>query len=124
MTSLFDDIASASLPVAVGLLILAATARAVLWAQVEDARARRVAAQYLEPLATWSVLAILVHAVALGGAGELSFGGLGVALAIAFAGVLLRPGGEPAQAPEPAAGPAPAPAAQPEAPRPGGLWSR
>jgi hypothetical protein len=122
MTSLFDHIASASLPVAVGLLILAAAARTVLWVQVDDARVQRVAAQYLEPLATWSVLAILVHAVALGGAGELSFGGLGVALAIAFAGVLLRPSGAPAEALETSPEPAP-PAPQPEAPRPGGLWS-
>jgi hypothetical protein len=118
MTSLFDDIASASLPVAVGLLVLAAIARAALWAQLDDARVQRLAAQYLEPLATWSVIAILVHAVALGGAGELSAGGVGLALAIAFGGVLLRPGESPAP-PEPAA-------VEPAAPaeRPGGLWSR
>jgi hypothetical protein len=122
MTSFFDHAAAASLPVAICLLILAAAARAALWAQVDDARAQRVAAQYLEPLATWSVIAILVHAVALGGAGELSFGGLGLSLAIAFAGVLLRPGAEPAAERAPAE-PAPEPDAAPPA-QPGGLWSR
>jgi hypothetical protein len=113
MTSFFDHVATASLPVAVGLLILAAAARAAMWAQVDDERVRRVAARYLEPLATWSVIAALVHAVGLGGSAELSFGGLAIGLAIAFGGVLLRPSAEQAAEPEPAA-----------TTGPGGLWSR
>jgi peptidoglycan/LPS O-acetylase OafA/YrhL len=120
MTTFFDHVASASLPVAIGLLILAAATKAALWANVGDERVQRVAAQYLEPLATWSVIAALVNAVALGGSGALSFGGLAVAVAIAFAGMMLRPGTE--QAPEPV--PEPEPAAEPASRPPAGLWSR
>lgn len=120
MTSFFDHVATASLPVAIGLLVLAAVARAALWAQLDDARVQRLAAQYLEPLATWSVIAALVNAVALGGSGELGFGGLALALAIAFAAMMLRPGTDAAVA---APQPEPEPA-EPAAPRPGGLWSR
>jgi hypothetical protein len=54
MIDFLDKVATASLPVAVCLFILAALARAALWAGAGDTR---VAEEYLEPLAArglWS----------------------------------------------------------------------
>ena len=44
------DVARAALPVAVALLVFAAFARGVLWAQIDDPAAERVAREYAEPL--------------------------------------------------------------------------
>jgi hypothetical protein len=101
MTAAFHHIAVASLPVAVGLLVLAAVARGALWAQLNDARIERIAAGHLGPLSTWCLTLIAVHAVALGGAGELGAGGLAVAVVIALAAVLLRAGDDAVAEEEP-----------------------
>jgi hypothetical protein len=85
-----SHVASASLPVALGLLVLTAAARAVMWADVDDARLARVARDHLGPLSTWCLIFAALHAVALGAAGELGAGNGGVALIVAAAAVLLR----------------------------------
>jgi len=140
MTAFMHDVARASLPVAIGLLILAGTARAALWARVDDERARRLAAQYLEPLATWSLVALATHTLALGLAGEAGALSVALPLALGAAAVMLRVSGEAPERPvatRAAAPPAPAtpsadPAAGPlwadptdgESTRRTGLWSR
>jgi hypothetical protein len=120
MSAFLDDVARASLPVAVVLLCFAAVARAAIWAPIEHAGALRAARQYLEPLCTWCLVALVTYAVAVGGAGR-GLMALVPPLVLAFVAVLLRPAGEPAQAVEPAAE-APSGADDP-APRQG-LWSR
>src|SRR5215212_4230502 len=115
MIDFLDKIATASLPVAVGLFILAALARAALWPGAGDTR---VAEEYLEPLATWCLIAVVVHTVALGGVGDLSVGNLALPVVLALGAALLRP--SPAEAP-------PSRPAEPEPPpaEPArGLWSR
>jgi hypothetical protein len=133
MTAFLHDVARASLPVAIGLLILAGTARAALWARLDDERARRLAAQYLEPLATWCLVALATHALALGLAGEAGAFSVAVPLALAAATVLLRVSGEAAErpattraaavAPAAAPAPAPAPATPPTDPPSNPLWA-
>jgi hypothetical protein len=66
--------------------VLAAIARAL----VNDERLGRVAREHLGPLSTWCLILVAVHAVALGGAGELGAGSVGVTLVIGAAAVLLR----------------------------------
>jgi hypothetical protein len=105
MSDAFHHIAVASLPVALGLLVLAAGARAVLWTDVNDAGLTRIARDHLGPLSTWCLILVAVHTVALGGAGDLGAGSGGVALIIGAAAVLLRaedggPAEEPDDAPE------------------------
>src|SRR4051794_38457330 len=132
MTGAFHHIAAASLPVALGLLVLAVVARGALWARPSDGRIERIAAGHLGPLSTWCLILIAVHAVALGGAGELGAGGLAVAVVIALAAVLLRADGddaaaeeEPGDTPDWAvpAGERPAPAARPGAAPSPSLWA-
>lgn len=137
MTALMHDVARASLPVAIGLLILAGTARAALWARLDDERARRLAAQYLEPLATWCLVALATHTLALGLAGEAGALAVAVPLALGAAAVMLRASGEaperpaatraaavtPAPAAAAAPAPAPMPATPPTDPSPGPLWA-
>jgi hypothetical protein len=138
MSAVMHDVARASLPVVIALLICAATARAALWAQIDDAAVQRVARQYLEPLATWCLVAVVTHVLALGAAGDVTLWSLAVPLVAGAAAVVLRSEGETerpaAVAPEPQPAPpaaAPAPAAGPlwaepadEPTRQGGLWSR
>ena len=136
MTNLFHSASSAALPVAIVLLALGATARGVLWAQIDDPRWVRIARQYLAPLSTWSVVAFITYALTLVAAGEAATGPLALALVLAVAAAVIRMEGDEA---EPATAPrAPAvasgseavpPAAQlfdrPEEPvAPGGLWAR
>jgi hypothetical protein len=140
MTAFMHDLAGASLPVAIALLALAASARAVLWAQIDHAPARRIAAQYLEPLSTWGLVAVGVHTLAVGAAGDAGVGSLALALVLGVAAVVLRSAGErgervaarperraAARAPEPApAAAATAPAAATSAPAPesgASLWA-
>jgi hypothetical protein len=131
MTALMHDVARASLPVAIGLLILAGTARAALWARLDDERARRLAAQYLEPLATWSLVALATHTLALGLAGEAGALSVALPLALGAAAVVLRAGGEAPERPAAtraaavAAAPAaaPMPATPPTDPAAGPLWA-
>jgi hypothetical protein len=126
MSGLAHDVAGASLPVAITLALLAAAARALRWAPVR---------QYLEPLTTWCLVAVLVHALAVGLAGEASIGTLAIPLVVALAAVLLRPAGEqkapvaaetappaPAAADPTPSAPAATPATSP-APATGALWS-
>jgi hypothetical protein len=135
--SAMDDVAHAALPVAVALLAGAAVARAVVWARVDDDRAQRLADRYLEPLCTWSVIAVGVQLFALVTGGDTGVRALAVPLAVGTIAALLRPNdGADADAPadtEPAAAPAaPAPPLAPEpsaapaaASRPAErLWSR
>ena len=138
------DVARAALPVAMGLLLLAAAARAALGAQVEDAEAKRLALQYLEPLSTWCLVATATYAFAVLAAGDAGAGALAVPLVLGVAAAALRSSGalaEPARAeqtavPAPAVGeridampvtasggPLWAKPAEDEAGRPG-LWSR
>jgi hypothetical protein len=97
------DVARASLPVAVALLVFAGTARAVLWAQIDDAAAQRVARQYLEPLGTWCLIAVATHVLALGAAGEARLLSLVLPFVVGAAAMALRSVGEAEQpaAPEP-----------------------
>jgi hypothetical protein len=90
MSDALHHVAVASLPVAIGLLVLAAVARAVLWADVKDERLARVAREHLGALSIWCLILVAVHALALGAAGELGAGSFGAALAIGAAAVLLR----------------------------------
>ncbi len=130
MTDALHHVTRAALPVAITLLCFALAARAVLWAQLDHAPARRIAQQYLEPLSTWCLIATGVYTLALGLRGDAELAAFVVPVVIGVAAVALRPPGEPSPdepEPEPAASaPAPAPA-QPAAPAPipaGQLWSR
>jgi hypothetical protein len=130
MSAFLHHVAGAALPVAVGLLILAAAARAALWARITEPLAQA----YLEPLATWCLITVGVDVLAVAAAGDaavLSFAApLGVgAAAAALRTAPERPAVEPA--PQPPAPAAPAPMAgalwaEPvEVKRPDeGLWSR
>ena len=152
MSTFMEDVARATLPVAIALLIFAATARAVLWARIDDAQAQRLAGQYAEPLATWCVVAVATHVLALGAAGEAGALSLALPLCLGAVAMVLRSEGEAegpaaaappkeraaanaASASSPSAAPAPAPAPAPagslwagpvddDSPRHGRLWSR
>ena len=146
-----SDLARATLPVALALLIFAGVARAVLWARVDDLRAQRLARRYLEPLATWCLIAVAAHVLALGAAGELAVMTLVLPFVVGTVAMLLRTESAapeaaaeaavatpaPATTPAPAAAPAPARVAPPsptgslwagrdtdETAREGALWSR
>jgi hypothetical protein len=130
MSAFMDDVAGAALPVAIGLLILAAVARAVLWAQIDDADVQRVARQYVEPLATWCLVAAGTQAVAVGAAGNAGLLPLVLPIGIGVAAVLLRSAGEtdhpaeitPAERPARPEPTRPAPAAAEPSPA-GRLWA-
>ena len=129
MTDALHHVTRAALPVAIALLSFALAARAVLWAQLDHAAARRIASQYLEPLSTWCLIATGVYTLALGLRGDAELVAFVVPVVIGVAAVALRPAGEPSPGepePEPAAR-ASAPPASPvtSAPIPAGhLWSR
>ena len=149
MSTFFHDVASATVPVAIVLLLLAAAARVAVWQHIGGAE-ERLARAYLEPLALWCLGALAVHVLAVGAAGEAGVVSVGVPVILGVVAALLHPAGEavardaleaderpPAAAPAPAASapaaaPAPAPAepaaptaaAGPRAPHPGGaLWA-
>jgi len=90
MNDFFSAAASAALPVSVVLLVLGATARGVLWAQIDDPRWQRLARQHLEPLSTWSVAGFIVYALTLVAAGEAATAPLAIALVLAVAAAVLR----------------------------------
>jgi TctA family transporter len=120
VTAFLRDVAGASLPVAIVLLILAATARAAIWAQLDHAPAQRVARRYLEPLGTWCLIAVAIHTVALSAAGDAGVLTLALALGLGAGAVLLRPKESPRVEPE-----APLVAEPRAAPTPAGsLWAR
>ncbi|WP_445148725.1 hypothetical protein [Baekduia sp. Peel2402] len=118
MSEFIHHISVAALPVAIGLVALALAAWGALAAQLEDAETIRLARTYLEPLSTWALIAIGVHALSLFAAGDAS--GLSVALALALAAgaVALRMAPEPAQHAADAATPRPPEAPRPRAPEP------
>jgi hypothetical protein len=137
MSDILDRMPTASLVVAVGLLVAAIAARALLYA--DDARLRDTARLYLEPLCVWCLIAVVVHGLALATTGTASILSIAVIFVIAAAAVALQAGDEaeaaaepePASAPEASAPAAPTGAPAPSAPslwddsrRPGGLWSR
>ena len=118
MTAFAHDVTRASLPVAIGLLALAMTAAAALWAPVDDTRALRLARQYLEPLSTWCLIALGAHVVARGAAGELDVLSLALPLILGAVAAVLRwvasteeratPDAEPVAPPPSPTAPAPA----------------
>jgi hypothetical protein len=122
VSAFFADVASAALPVAIALLIAAAAACAVLWAEVDSPRAQRQARLHLEPLSTWCLIALATYVVAHIAAG----GGLLILflpLGLAILAALLRSAdetGEPPPEESLAAPPAPVPAPAPA----GTLWAR
>jgi hypothetical protein len=131
--SLTHDVAVASLPIAIGLVALALGAWGALAAQLDDADTVRLARTYLEPLSTWALIAIGVHALALLAAGGASGPAIALALVLAAGAVALRIAPAPEQIgaatappPPPAAPRMPAPAPVPKgpvAPTDGPLWA-
>lgn len=119
MSAFLSHVAGAALPVAIGLLVLTAAARASLWAEMDHTLARR----YLEPLSTWCLIAVATHTIALGAAGDARLGTLVFPLGLGIAAAALRPAGEAdeASAIEPEKQPA---VAAPTTPTDGPLWAR
>jgi hypothetical protein len=135
MTDALHHIAIASLPVAIGLVALALGAWGALAARLDDADTVRLARTYLEPLSTWALVAVGVHALALLGADEAGGPAIALSLLLAAGAVALRLAPAPAQTgetattvapapPAPTSEPAPAPTpAAPVAPTDGPLWA-
>jgi peptidoglycan/LPS O-acetylase OafA/YrhL len=134
MNGFLKDVADASLPVAIILLIGALVALAAVPARPDDARVQRLAALYLLPLCTWclSALGLYTFAVVAGGdAGVLSLA-IPLALALGVAAILLWSDADkeadvpPAEAPvkPPVATAQTAAAPTPVPPAPGALWAR
>jgi hypothetical protein len=121
MTGALHHVTQAALPVALGLLSLALAARAILWAEIDHAPARRIASRYLDPLCIWCLIATGVYTVALALRNDAELIAFVLPVAIAVGAVLLRPAAEraPDETPEPPPSPTP-PAPSPD----GGLWSR
>jgi hypothetical protein len=122
------QVSGAALPVAIGLLVLAAIARGLLWADAGDERARATARRSFEPLLVFGGIAAIVDVLALalaGDAGPLSFV-VPLALAAGAGAVLwerfesVSPVEDPAP-PEPEPQPEPKPAAPPA--HDGSLWA-
>jgi hypothetical protein len=119
-----STVATAALLVAIGLLVLAVAACAAQLAQVEDARVRHLARLYLDPLSTWCMAAVIVHALAVVAAGDIVALKLVLPIGVGVAAYLLRWADEPDEALAPPEEPAaPAPVA-PVKPATGSLWSR
>jgi hypothetical protein len=116
VSDLIHHIAVAALPVAIGLVALALAAWGALAAQLDDADTVRLARTYLEPLSTWALIAIGVHALALLAAGDATGLSLALALALAAGAVALRIAPAPRQ--HAAATPPPPAAPRPRAPAP------
>ena len=120
-------IANAAFPVAVGLMMLAAIARAVLeWSSDQDFV--RLSREYLEPLTTWCLIATFVYIGAHAASGDIGVLTVVIAAIIGGAAVFVRDSA--AEAPldeepvsvEPAVT-APAPAVAPTRGT-GALWAR
>src|SRR5689334_23541551 len=108
-----SHVTQAALPVALGLLSLALAARAILWAEIDHAPARRIASRYLDALCVWCLIATGVYTVALALRNDAELVAFVVPVVIAVGAVLLRPARESAPAepsPEPAAAAAATPA--------------
>jgi len=123
MTDALHHITRAAIPVAIALLTFTLAARAVLWARLDHAPARRIASQHLEPLSTWCLIATGVYTLALGLRGDAQLVAFVIPVVIGIAAVLLRPASEPSRDEPEDQSVAPAP--QPAPPVPAGLlWSR
>ena len=59
-----STVATAALPVAIGLLVFAALARAIVWTGFGDEQARETARRHLEPLCVWCLGALGVYVFA------------------------------------------------------------
>jgi hypothetical protein len=124
-----SHVANAALPVAVALLVLTAIARGVLWSGIQGEE-QRIAAKHLEALGAWCLVATGTYAVATIAAGQLSVVGIGAAIVMAVAALLLRTeeptANEPVQQePERAVRRSPEPVpthVQTPAPKPKSLW--
>jgi hypothetical protein len=90
LTAAAHHVAGAALPVAIGLLALAAAARLALWAPADDPRLRALAREHVAPLSTWYLIATGVYTVALGATGDASVLAFAVPLAIGAAAVAAR----------------------------------
>jgi hypothetical protein len=126
MSTFGGDVADAALAVATGLLVGAGAVRATL-SQLDHEPARRLAAEYLEPLSTWCLIALAVHTTALLAAGDIGLLSLSLVLIAGGLAVLLRLVDEPEEdaASEPAAPPVVPPvAAGPVSVSDGPLWAR
>ena len=91
MNGFLKDVADASLPVAISLLIGALVALGAAPARPDDARVQRLSALYLLPLCTWCLSALGLHTFAVvagGDAGVLSLA-IPLALALGVAAILL-----------------------------------
>jgi hypothetical protein len=120
VSDLLHHLSVAALPVAIGLVALALAAWGALAAQLDDADTVRLARTYLEPLSSWALIAIGVHALALLAAGDATGLALALALALAAGAVALRIAPAPQQhaTATPAATPPPPEAPRPRAPEP------
>jgi hypothetical protein len=120
-------IASAGLPVAIGLLVCAAAARAVLWTGFDEADVQRLAREYLDPVSTWGLGAVGIYLFARTAADGMSIGTFFIASVLGAALLAVwRPQEEEATVVE-----EPPPAGEPtvavervERARDGRLWSR
>jgi hypothetical protein len=109
MSAFMHHVAGAALPVAIGLLVLAAVARGALAARVEE----RFARLYLEPLSTWAAIAFAVYLFAVVAAGDPGVLPIAAGIALGATALLLREPGQPVEAAPAAAPPRPRPAATP-----------
>jgi hypothetical protein len=119
-------VASAALPVAIGLLVCAAAARAVLWWGLGDVDLQRTARDHVEPLCLWclGVLVVYFFARSASGGALLTTAFLGAALSAPVL-ALWQAGQDPATEERRVEEPPPAeqPPAPDDSPRQG-LWSR
>jgi hypothetical protein len=118
-----------SLPMAIGLFLLALTTGGLLWARRGGEEMQRIANRYLEPLCIWCLVAVAMATFARLAAGDVGIWLLlPLALATVALGILMTPDAAhpaevaPGQVPAP---PAPVvPRAVPEAPAPpASLWA-
>jgi hypothetical protein len=131
MSGFLNDVADASLPVAIILLIGALVALGAAPARPDDVRVQRLSALYLLPLCTWCLIALGAHTFAVvagGDAGVLSLA-IPLALALGVAAILLwsdadaEEGSPDVARQAPPVAPSPMPAA-PTPAAPGSLWAR
>jgi hypothetical protein len=99
VTSTLDHVASAALPVAIGLLVLAAASRMIRWTGFGDAQAQQTARRYLEPLSVWCLVALAVRVLARGAAGGSWIGRFVVAVALGAVALGLWLAGDRTRAP-------------------------
>src|SRR4051794_17072105 len=110
-------IANAAFPVAVGLIMLAAVARAVLEWSDDDAFVR-LSREHLEPLTTWCLIATFLYVGAHAASGDIGVLTVVIAAVIGGAAVFLRDSvnevtDDEDEAPVIAEAPRPAPATAP-----------